>query len=153
MAAAEETSQTALLAQGCLLGEHQQMLSDLDVCISQFTTVVSQALLAHPAPTTSALLVPQPDKFSREVSECKGFLLQCLLYFTTQLGTTNQQKIAQFINLLTGKALHWAIAVWEKGGKPTTLYKHFVALFKRVFNHQPEGVEVSDRLLMIQRGD
>ncbi|XP_060758433.1 cilia- and flagella-associated protein 57-like [Neoarius graeffei] len=65
-----------------------------------------QALLTCPTSSMSAAaMVPQPEKFSREVSECKVFLLQCSLYFTTLTGVTEEQKIAQFINLLTGNAM------------------------------------------------
>lgn len=60
----------------------------------------------------------------------------------SQMGTTDQQKIAQFISLLTGKAIKWATVVWEKGHKLTTLYKNFIELFHRMFNHSPEGAEV-----------
>lgn len=102
----------------------------MDARITQLTTAVSQALLTQPMPIiSSSMLIPHPDKFSRKISGCKGFLLQCSLFFTAQMGMTDQQKIAQFINLHIGKTLKWVTTVWEKGGKLTTSYKHFTELF------------------------
>lgn len=86
------------------------------------------------------------------MSYCKGFLLQFSLYFTTQIGATDQQKVAQLINLLTGKALKWATAIWEKGEEPTTSYKCFIEMFHWVFAHSLEDVEVGEQLLTIKQG-
>lgn len=94
------------------------------------------------------MLVPRPDKFSGEVSDCKGFLLQCSLFFTAQIGTTDQQRIAQFINLITGKMLQWATTISEKGGEPTS-YERFVEQFMQVFNHCLEGMKIGEWLLAL----
>lgn len=93
------------------------MLSDIDFCLSQLAAVISQALLTHPNSVTA---IPRLDKFSGDITKCKGFLLQCSLYSTTLTGSSGQQKIAQFMNLLTGCALKWATTVWNHGGQPTT---------------------------------
>ena len=59
-----------------------------------------------------------PEKYDGTLSKCCGFLLQCSLYFTHQMGapTTERCKVATVISLLTGWALQWAKAVWERGG-------------------------------------
>lgn len=74
------------------------------------------------------------------------------MYFLTLTGTSDQ-KTAQFLNLLTGRALKWASAVWERGGKPTNSYNWFIELFKGVFDHQLEGVKIGEKLLTIQQGE
>lgn len=43
--------------------------------------------------------------------------------------------------------------MWKRGAKLTTLYALFVELFKRVFDHQPEGIEVGEKLLTLQQED
>lgn len=125
----------------------------MDARISQLTTTVLQVLLVWSVPViNSSMLIPCLKKISGEASECKGFLLQCSLFFTAQMGTTDEQKIAQFINLLTRKVLKWVIAMWEKGGKLTTSYNHFVELFCQVFIHTHKGVEVGEQLLAVKQG-
>lgn len=68
------------------------------------------------------------------------------------IGTMDEQKMAQFLNLLTGKAFKWATAVWEKGGELTISYEHFIKLFRWVSNHSLKGVEVSKQLPTIKQG-
>lgn len=64
----------------------------------------------------------------------------------------DQSKTAQFLSLLTGKALNWATMVWEKGGKPLSSYNCFIALFCQVFNHALGGKEVGEKLLTMKQG-
>lgn len=39
------------------------------------------------------------------------------------------------MNLLMYKALKWAIAAWEIGGKAMASYERFTDMFLRVFDH------------------
>jgi hypothetical protein len=55
--------------------------------------------------------------------------------------TTNRSKVAMVIYLLSGRALEWATDVWEKGGEDLALYERFMALFRVIFDHPPEGRE------------
>lgn len=73
-------------------------------------------------------------------------MLQCSLYFASHEGITEQQKIARFMNLLSGRALKWASAVWDQGGSPVTLYQHFTELFRRVFDHATDGKEAGEQI-------
>lgn len=75
------------------------------------------------------LSLSSPDKFVGDPSQCQGFLLQCELYFTTQVGLSGQAKIIKLLNLLTYKVLQWATAVWEQGSELLSSYEYFVTLF------------------------
>lgn len=57
--------------------------------------------------TVTTVLMANPNPFSGEAHECKGFLLQCELIFEMQPTRypTDRSKIASVISLLTGKAL------------------------------------------------
>lgn len=56
-------------------------------------------------------------------------------------------KINILTSLLMGDALKWATAVMETNSEGITMFDRFVTMFKCVFNHSPEGKEVSERLL------
>lgn len=107
------------------------MLSVVRDDCSQLRAFVLQILLTHPASSmNAATMVPRPEKLSREVSKCKGFLLQGSLYLPTLMGTTEEQKIAQLISLLTGKVMKWVSAIWDCDNEHTTSYDYFIKLFK-----------------------
>lgn len=86
-------------------------MADLDAKVN----LLSQALAtnaAHRAPAPAAsTLVPGMDKYASDTSQCKGFLLQCSLYFAGHKELSKRQNIAQFLGLLNEKALKWARAV------------------------------------------
>lgn len=48
-------------------------------------------------------------------------------------------KIAHFLGILTGRALLWAAAVWERGGGTLALLEEFVAHFRHAFDHSRDG--------------
>lgn len=96
-----------------------------------------------------------PDKYDGIPSKCRGFLLQCSLYLAHQMGalTTERSKVATVISLLTGQALEWATVVWERGEKELDSYEGFMALFRVIFDHPPEGREGGERLLQLRQED
>lgn len=55
------------------------------------------------------------------------------------------------MNLLTDKALDWATVLWQ-GSNDINNYDQLVLLFQRVFDHSPDGKEVSERLLYLKQG-
>lgn len=60
-------------------------------------------------------------------------------------------KCTHFMIFLNGRALSWAMATWL-GGNDITNYEQFVSLFQCVFDHSPDGKEVSDKLLTLRQG-
>lgn len=95
---------------------------------SQLSTQVNDALLSL------------SEMYDSTLSKCRGFLLQCSLYFAYQMGatTTERSKDATVISLLTGWALEWATAVWERGKEELGSHERFMALFRAIFDHPPE---------------
>lgn len=56
------------------------------------------------------------------------------------------------MELLTGSALTWAMAVWEQGSEPISSYECFTELCQRVFDHLAESREMGEQLLTITQG-
>uniref|UniRef100_A0AAR2JHZ5 DUF4939 domain-containing protein n=1 Tax=Pygocentrus nattereri TaxID=42514 RepID=A0AAR2JHZ5_PYGNA len=69
------------------------------------------------APTSPADATPQTtfpvSKFSGDPDQCRGFLLQCSVFFDNSPVATDQAKISFVVSRLTGKALDWATASWS----------------------------------------
>lgn len=80
----------AMLAQGKLVGEQQKCFGELDARVNLLTSAASQNIMSHRNPAVPlSLLISYPDKFSGETVLCKGFLLQCSLYFSGQAEFSN----------------------------------------------------------------
>lgn len=126
-AAGWDQSWNVLVVQGCFMEEQQQQLNEINAKINQLTEAFTQVASSCPIPPATAAaspaaplaitpnpLISWPYKFPGETSQCQGFLVQCDLYFTAQEGASDQSKIAQFLNMLMGRALSWVMAVLEK---------------------------------------
>lgn len=113
MDAADELDwQQAIMVHRQLMGKQWQDIADLNTKID----LLSQAIAIAPPwitmPQHSSPPMPAPEKFSGDISQCKGFLLRCSLYFTRHKGMSEQYKIPKSAHW---KALKWASAVWEPG--------------------------------------
>lgn len=96
--------------------------------------------------------IPVPEKYAGDPEQCKGFLLQCSLFFTSYPGMLEMQKATYFMEILTGNALTRVTTLWEQGGEPISYYEQFTGLFRSVFNHTPYNNETVVELLPISQG-
>lgn len=78
---------------------------------------------------------------------CKDFLLQCVLFFASQLNMTDGEELAKFISLLTGKALEWA---WEAQAPALCTLNCFCAIcaLSREWGHRGAAPVISPRQSM-----
>lgn len=74
--------------------------------------------------------IPLPEKYSGKPAQCRGFLLQCHLYFAAFEGTPELENINNFMGFLTGEALRCATAVRENSTEAFGSYEQFVSKFK-----------------------
>lgn len=86
--------------------------------------------------------LPKPETYSGYPETSRGFLLQ--LYFAAYPNLTDQHKLTLFLTLLLGEALKWATAIRESGEAMTT-HDQFISRFRHVFDHIPEGMEVTEQ--------
>lgn len=102
----------------------------------QITNAISPMLIARAAATQhSGSFIAHLNKYEGKPSNCQGFLLKNSLYFTSQGRLTDKQKIAQFMNMLLGKALQWAAAVWQSYDEALASFDQFLELFHHVYEH------------------
>lgn len=64
-------------------------------------------------------------------------MLQSPLFLTSLGPMSEERKVAEFINLLTGKELFWATVFWEARYEVLSSFEHFQQLFRHVFEHAP----------------
>lgn len=94
----------------------------------------------------------KPEKYNGDPARCRGFLLQGQLYIDAIRCQSDYNKLTWLLGFLTGKAILWAMAVWEQGGNAISAYENFVTLIKQVFDYAPEGREVSSRISSLKQG-
>lgn len=102
--------------------------------------------LAHNPP------MPTPERYAGEPERCKGFMLQCALFFESHPEMPEVRKLTHFMELLSGTALAWATAEWERGGGVRPSLDDFLARFQRAFDHSPDGWETGDELMQLKQG-
>lgn len=57
------------------------------------------------------------------------------------------------MSLLTGRAITWASAIWEKGGEPISSFERFLTMFHQVFDHRSSGRQVGIQLMALRQGE
>lgn len=62
------------------------------------------------------------------------------------------RKLTHFMELLSGPALAWVMAEWERGGDVRPSLTDLLAHFQRAFDHSPDGWETGQDLLHIRQG-
>ena len=149
--------------QGTLLGQHDQALQEISTALRELTQAVSSRPSvapepAAPAPGPSASprepTIPAPQRYGGDLGSCRSFLIQCSLVFEMQPLTypTERSRIAYLIGSLSGEALAWAAAVWERGSAVCYDYSSFTDEMRKVFDHPVRGREASQRLLQLRQG-
>nr|XP_046210762.1 protein LDOC1-like [Oncorhynchus gorbuscha] len=106
----------AVSQQGATIGRHKELLH----CLMEglFTLAVSQ----EPR-------LPPPEHYAGDSGNCRAFLSQCSLIFELQFSSfpSDHSKIAYLIMLMSGRALNWAMVVWEQQSAVCLSLEEFVA--------------------------
>ncbi|KAI4898691.1 hypothetical protein NFI96_020791 [Prochilodus magdalenae] len=159
----------AVSFQGQLLGQHHhffgslkgsvgklsQISADLRDIVAQLAQLnIMSAAESEPValslPSTGSFPVSKPDKFDGAPNLCRGFLLQCSIFFSNSPPSSDKACISFVISRLSGKALDWATAVWATYESGT--YEQFIQDFKAVFDHPHEGRAAGELLFQLHQG-
>uniref|UniRef100_A0A3Q3RPL6 CCHC-type domain-containing protein n=1 Tax=Mastacembelus armatus TaxID=205130 RepID=A0A3Q3RPL6_9TELE len=95
-----------------------------------------------------------PERFSGDSESCGPFLTQCSLRFELQPSAfpTERSKVAYAFLLLTGRALQWAVAKWNRGSAICSSFELFSAELRKLFDRTPTASEAGRALLRLQQG-
>ncbi|TWW57368.1 Retrotransposon-derived protein PEG10 [Takifugu flavidus] len=158
-----------LEAQGRLLGQHDQLLTDIWASLqSLLSSGRAEQVPSPPAPEALEVVtqrvaaapwephVPIPERYSGEAGVCASFLLQCSLVFDLQplAYPGDRAKIAFVVNLLSGRAAQWATAVLENQTPASSSIPEFTEFteLKRVFDHPVQSGEAASQILSLRQG-
>uniref|UniRef100_A0A3B5KXT1 CCHC-type domain-containing protein n=1 Tax=Xiphophorus couchianus TaxID=32473 RepID=A0A3B5KXT1_9TELE len=95
-----------------------------------------------------------PERFSGEVSKCRGFLFQCTIIFnhSPQSFLHDGRKISFILSHLSGKALEWAEARFPNSADYGYSFDDFLDEFKQAFNQDTDKTSDSRSLLELKQG-
>ena len=169
--------QGAVASQGQLLGQHENVLLEMNDRLAQLVAAVQALTVAvppaaapegvpaadgqvaaggpqHPAITPREPNVQHPERYSGDAGSCRGFLSQCSLVFTLQPSafTTDGSMVAYIMTLLSGRALAWANALLEKQSPLCSDFAMFTQEMRRVFDCPVRGRDAATRLLYLRQG-
>ncbi|KAK6314500.1 hypothetical protein J4Q44_G00159590, partial [Coregonus suidteri] len=162
----------AITHQEMMLGQHSTALQEIALSVRNFSTSLTkiQAQLSLPvenpppvsplSPAASGAVpfsepkVPTPEKYEGDLGRCRSFLMQCGLVFDLQPHSyaTDKARIAFVIELLRGRALEWASAVWERQDTCMASYQQFTAEMRKLFDHPVQGKDAAKLLFSLRQG-
>ncbi|TWW59873.1 hypothetical protein D4764_06G0014030 [Takifugu flavidus] len=170
----QDAVRRTLEAQGRLLGQHDQLLTDIWTLLQTLNASVTDLLstgqmeqgpslppveVSRVTPQLVAAAprephVPIPEQYSGEAGACASFLLQCSLVFDLEPLTypSDRAKIVFVVNLLSGRAALWATAVLENQTPVSSSFPAFTAELNRVFDHPVQSSETASQILALHQG-
>ncbi|KAK3544485.1 hypothetical protein QTP86_013147 [Hemibagrus guttatus] len=130
-----------IVRQGSLIRTFQVQLEALTIQLSNVSAAASQEM---PIARGESPQLALPDKFDGSADRCRGFLRQCEVFFSHQPGMYREDgtKCAFLLSPLMGRALEWALAVWDADPLIRESYPHFVEGFARCLS-TPQVVRTS----------
>lgn len=149
---------TVLDNHGVLLDRHAATLSSFDSRLSDLSARLAGLTLSGGPSAPPAYprepSVATPRHFDGEAGLCRSFLMQCSLVFDLQPRAypTDRSRVAYLINLLSGRALQWATALWGTNDPVLSTYAGFTSELQRVFGHPTRQAEASRRLHALRQG-
>ncbi|KAK3556454.1 hypothetical protein QTP70_008259 [Hemibagrus guttatus] len=101
-----------IVRQGAVIRSYQDQV---EVLHGQLHSASTAALREPPLARGESPRLAMPEKFDGSADRCRGFLRQCVVFFSHQLGMYHEEGTicAFLLLLLSSRALEWASAVWD----------------------------------------
>ncbi|TWW79641.1 Retrotransposon-like protein 1 [Takifugu flavidus] len=145
----------------CLSSQYRPCL-----CTTCLFCLTPEATVSAPAPPPPAPVpaLPRmiseprlgaPERYNGDPKLCRPFLTSCSLLFSLQPHTfaTEGAKVAYVISNLTGRALLWGTAEWERQTPACASFQAFSEELRKVFGLGAAGPEGTSELLSIRQGN
>lgn len=130
----------SLSAKSRTIGKWDRQVQQLTAQVQHLAEKLAQLIVQHVHVTTTSMPpiphIPFPNKYSGDPASCRGFLLQCQLYFAAHPNMSEQGKLTRFMTLLTDDAMKWATAVCDSE-ESFDCYEQFMSWFLSIM-HQRE---------------
>ncbi|KAK3547987.1 hypothetical protein QTP70_001650 [Hemibagrus guttatus] len=143
-----------IIRQGALIRSYQDQVEALQSQLHSTSTAAPPPPRDPPAACGESPRLAMPEKYDGSADRCRGFLRQCEVFFTHQLGVYRNEgtKCAFLLSLLTGKALDWASAVWDVDPQIHTSFTYFAGMIREVFEYPTGGKDISLQLMELRQG-
>ncbi|TWW54183.1 hypothetical protein D4764_0209330, partial [Takifugu flavidus] len=143
-------------------------ITALTAQLQQLTSTLSspEATVSAPAPPPPAPVpaLPRmiseprlgaPERYNGDPKLCRPFLTSCSLLFSLQPHTfaTEGAKVPYVISNLTGRALLWGTAEWERQTPACASFQAFTEELRKVFGLGATGPDGTSELLSIRQGN
>ncbi len=143
--------QAAVSYQTELLQGYQEQLTQQRT-INEHLTHYIRSL---PPPTPKTVSFALPDKFDGTAEQCKGFIHQVQIYLDHQgeRFESEGKRCAFIMTLLTGRAIDWAVAVWDSDPRLRSSVTYFIQQLREVFEYPHGGRDVLTQLINLTQGN
>lgn len=129
----------AVSLQAATTEKHEELLQSLiegPHMLSGGSVIPDVEDFVQPTPASREPRLPPPERYVGDPGTCRAFLSQCSLIFELQpsLFPSDHSRIAYLITLMSGRALSWAMAVWEQQFAIYLCLEDFIAEVRKVFD-------------------
>ncbi|KAK3517425.1 hypothetical protein QTP70_009920 [Hemibagrus guttatus] len=140
-----------IVRQGAIIRSYQDQV---EVLQSRMCGVSTAAPRDPPSARSESPRLALPEKFDGSADRCRGFLRQCEVFFSHQLGMYHEEgtKCAFLLSLMTNRALEWASAVWDADPQVRSSFSYFAGMIWEVFEYPTGGKDISVQLTELRQG-
>ncbi|KAK3548962.1 hypothetical protein QTP70_022660 [Hemibagrus guttatus] len=140
-----------IVRQGAIIHSYQDQVEALQ---SQLCGTSIAAPRDPPSVRGESSRLALTEKFDGSADHCHGFLRQCEVIFSHQLGLYHEEwtKCAFLLSLMTDRALEWASAVWDADPQVRSSFDYFAGMIREVFEYPAGSKDISVQLMELRQG-
>ncbi|KAK3523630.1 hypothetical protein QTP70_005337 [Hemibagrus guttatus] len=135
-----------IVRQGAVIRSYQDQVEELQGKLRSASTAAPRD---PPAARGESPQLTMPEKFDGSADRCRGFLRQCEVFLSHQVGIYGEEgtRCAFLLSLLTSRALEWASALWDADPQIRSSFSYFAGMIREVFEYPTGGKDISIQLM------